>query len=360
VPTEVQPSTRTHHRLGGLLIGFAVTFLAADQLLARLRLPETPASTKAPKRMLADYAAQSPSIDVVFVGCSYTAFGIDPEAVDAAAAEQGLRIRSMNLGFGGAEALTSARLCELLLAGPQPPRVIYFELSPGILNARAPSLRYGVGQIGGPREARVLWEVSPRDRWTAVWSQVFACFHQWNEIEALMTCLRTGAPLNRPKYRRTPRGWLAWTAGVARRDATIAEEIAKRDAYWGEFAVADYALEAIVRVAELAKSQGVTLRFFEMPMSSDWTRVIRPDVAERYAAALQRLHRSGLEGPWVCPTGLIPDEEFFDSDHLVPAGAARMSRAIAEDLVTHLRFHSAREPARQAADDGSRPGFAGD
>jgi hypothetical protein len=335
-PIQVTTTTQTR-RLLGLAAGFVVTFLAGDRLIAMVRLPEMTSNTKAPARMLVEHAAMSPAADVVFVGCSYTAFGIDPETVDAEARRQGVELHSLNCGFGGAITLTSTRLCELLLAAPQPPQVIYYELSPGILNTRLPSLRYGVGQVGGWREAAVLWQVSPQDRATAVLSQALSGFYQWNDIRALVECAREGAPLFRPRYERSPRGWLAWTGGEADRAATIAREVARRDGYWGEYNIDDFALAAIVRAAALARAAGVKLRFYEMPMSGAWARVTRDDVEREYSVALATLQAAGCAVPWRCPPGWLSDADFFDADHLTAAGAGKFSEAIAQDVVRLAR-----------------------
>jgi len=324
-------------RLVPLLVGFVATFLLGDRLIAVVRMPETTANTKAPARMLAEYRELAPPADVVIVGCSYTAFGIDPEVVDAEARRLGEEVRSVNLGFGGAVSLTSTRLCELLFADGRAPRVIYYELSPGILNTRLPSLRYGVGQIGGWREAALLWRVSPEDRSTAILSQTLAGFDQWNDIRALVECLREGAPLFRPKYRRSERGWLAWTAGDGAREETIAREVAKRNGYWGEYAVDDFAMDALARVVGLATEHGSQVRFFEMPMSRAWSQVLRADVERTYAAALNEMRAAGLGEIWRAPAGLIDDADFFDADHLLPGGAEKFSRALARDLVEQLQ-----------------------
>jgi len=328
---------RTH--LAWLLVGFMVTFLAGDRILAMLDMPNTVANTKAPARMLARYPDQNPPADVVFLGCSYTSFGIDPETVDATARDLGVNVRSLNLGFGGAISLTNTRLCELWLERNPETRVIYYELSPGILNTRVPSLRYGVGQIGGPREAAVLWHESPRDRSTAILSQTLVGFHQWNDIRAITECLREGAPLYRPKYERSPQGWLAWQAGDVKRDATIAKEIAKRDVYWGPFEIKDYALDAVDRLLELAAEHDVQVRFFEMRMASEWARITRPDVEQKYAAAIAELRKRHGDAIDImrAPEGLIGDEDYFDADHMMPSGARKFSRVLAADLVTILR-----------------------
>lgn len=334
---QIDAAPRQRPRLWVVLVGFAATFVLGDRLIAMVTLPDTTSNTKAPVRMLEGYTAMSPPADVVFVGCSYTAFGIDPAIVDASAAAAGVPVRSLNLGYGGAVSLTSTRLCELMLNSDHPPRVIYYELNPGILNSRLPSLRYGVEQIAGPHEARVLWSVSPADRTTAVLSQTLAGFHQWNDIHAIVNCVLHGAPLYRPKYERSDRGWLEWQGGRDNRDRTITKEIAKRDVYWGDFRVEDFALDAVRRVAALAEERGVIVRFFELPMASEWRYVIRDDVRSKYEAALAELQSPDWPGLWQCPEGLVSDEDYFDSDHLMPQGAEKVSRVIADDLVGLLK-----------------------
>jgi len=334
---NVEKSGRTTPRLvARLLAGFLTTFLVVDRLIARVELPELVSNTKAPARMLADWARNARPVDVVFVGSSYTAFGINPETVDAEAARQGVSVHSLNLGFGGAITLTCTRLCELLLDSEHPPRVIYCELSPGILNTRRPSLRYGVEQIGGLREAAVLWRHAPQERATAILSQLLSGFDRWNDIRALVECAREGAPLFNPKYHRTDRGWLAWCFGDEERAATIAREVSKRDGYWGSYQVDDFALDAVRRLIELADARGAVVRFFEMPMSGDWQRVLRADVHAGYAAALNELRALDGVEVWTCPRGLMVDEDFFDADHLLPVGAEKLSRAVAQDLVELL------------------------
>ncbi|HRX84655.1 MAG TPA: hypothetical protein P5572_06500 [Phycisphaerae bacterium] len=315
-----------------MVVGFLATFILVDRLIARVQFPDTIYNTQSPARALADYEHQPGTADVVFLGCSYTAFGINPDVVDAEAQRRGVAIRSFNLGYGGALTVANTRLVELLLESDHLPKVIYYELSPAMLNRRVPSLRYAVGQIGGWREAALLWRLSPNDRAIAVLSQTLAGYHQWNTIHKIVECMREGAPIFRPKFARAASGYMTWTAGAADRDIRVSRKIEDRDHYWGNYVVDDFALEAVFRLERMAAAHGIEVRYFEMPMSTAWQQVLRDDVRSGYAEALAKLRAGGCSALWRCPSGLVDDSDYFDADHLLPSGAEKVSRAIAADV----------------------------
>lgn len=331
--TPDRRESRPGRQLIWMLVGFIATFFAVDQLIASVRLPETVWSAGSPLRLLEDYQHAEGRANVFFLGCSYTAFGVDPETIDAEAQRLGADVHSMNFGFGGALTVADTRLFELLLASGRPlPKVVYYELSPGMLNRRIPSLRYTVGQIGGWREAALLWSLSPADRSEAVLSQMLAGHSRWNSIRTLVECAREGAPVFATKFRRSDRGHLAWSCPPPARSALVAQRVAERTTYWGKYVIDDFAIDAVLRFDALARAHGITVRYFEMPMSEAWRQVISEDIRGAYAGALARLEAAGLAAPWRCPPGLVTEDDYFDADHLLAGGARKVSQALASDV----------------------------
>ncbi len=340
---------RVRNYLLGAGLGFLATVVLLDRVIAELPLPDMPQNVKAPRRMLAQQEAMDPPPDVVFLGCSYASFGIDPETVEAVAADAGVPVRSLNMAAGGAMAFTNARMCRLILEQPHPPKVIYFELSPGLLNSRWPSLREGVRRLGGLYEAAVLWDARPASRSVATLSITFAGYHQWSDIRRIVACVRDGAPINRTKYRTTDLGWQEWLAGLTRRTDLVAMRAATRDVYWGDFQIDEFSIDAVREVWRLGVERGVIVRFFEMPMSSDWDQVCTPEIRRRYGEVMAQLRAEGMPEPWRAPADLVTDDDFFDPDHLTSWGAQKVSRAIGQDLAALLGAPQAPDGAYASA-----------
>ncbi len=319
--------------LGGLALGFIVTSVAIDRIIAAVRLPDVPGTINGPARRIQALADLDRDPDVVFVGCSYSAFGINPAVADEECGRRGSPQFSFNLSSGGTVALTQTRVCEEALASAHAPKVICYELSPGILNSRETSLVYGVRSIGGLREASILWREEPDYRSDAVLAAAFAGSNQWSDIRTAVAATLQGARLDQTKYCTSPAGWMEWLGGRDRREAAIQHAIAWRHYYWGEYRIDDFMLDAVRRAMQLAREANAQIMFYEVPMSTAWERIIDDSIRARYDAAIEQLVSEGMPRPWSPPAGLFDDGDFFDADHMMPSGAEKFSRAIAAPIL---------------------------
>lgn len=97
-------------RLAGLL-SFLLTMALLQAAMAHWLSPPRSLELEA---KWADFEAHADDYDVVFIGTSHVQRQIDPRGVDSTLAEQGLAVRSYNLGLPKMSALEGAQLVERL------------------------------------------------------------------------------------------------------------------------------------------------------------------------------------------------------------------------------------------------------
>jgi len=339
---QERDNRRSLRQAVGIALGFLVTLGLGDWLFAQISLPPVYGSTNECRQKCVQYAALPRTPDVVFIGSSYTYYGVSPRTVDAEAGRLlGREVFSFNLASSAASLLTeSLTVRSMLNAGPAP-RVVYLDVSPrGASTTRREWLVWGMRGLGDARDLPLTLIADWDMIWESLRMAAFRSNFQFHDARLIAQYALRGAPLvPRLKTEYDERGWARWTGG--RRDDQAAWDVFRGTLALGvdgpAFAPDNINGRAIRRAVSELRAAGAMVRLLEIPRGT----VAAPPGAEAeaaaYAAFLDALSAdTGLQVVRA-PDGLVTGTHFFDLVHLTPEGAELFSRWLATDVANALR-----------------------
>jgi hypothetical protein len=345
-------SIRSH--VSRVVLGFLVAILAVDQLLSMFRLPRVYGSGNESRWKLELYEAQRKPPDVVFLGCSYEFFGINPRIVDAEVeSHTGTAIRSLNLSSAGATCLTQTLLMRRILERGLPPRVVYLGLSPrSVEDSRRKWQIAGIRALGEARDARLILPEDLSLLGEAFRAAAFRSNHQIDDTSLIMRRLFVGAPLMpAAKAQYDDRGWARWLGGDRKRFRN------NEDGGAGQFPVGNGGAfdrpnvngRALRWAIAALQSKGVSVRLLEMPLPS--TASTRDDRVSRgaYRRFVDALGAAAGLAVLRPPRDVVADRDFFDDGHLSAQGAEKFSRWLAKDVARLISASDGAVGSRLAA-----------
>ncbi|MCB9849895.1 MAG: hypothetical protein H6817_04245 [Phycisphaerales bacterium] len=327
---------------GAITLGFLLTLVLGDRLLAHAKLPRVYGSTNECrwKCDLYDQSAMTP--DVVFVGSSYSFYGISPRVIDAvASATLGQPVRSFNLASSAASLFTESLTIRRMLESGRYPRVAYLGISPrGVATTRREWLVSGMRGLGDARDASLTLTSDAEMIWETLRMATLASNFQIKDCQLITQRTLLGAPLDPvSKTEHDELGWARWV-GAEKLDIPPWDNArtALADGVDGPaYAPDNLNGRALRRAIADLQNAGITVRLIEMPIAS--TARLDPDSPEcaAYEAFVRAVEQDTGLTLLRTPDDVIPDAYFFDHLHLTGAGAELFSQWLAADVANTLR-----------------------
>ncbi|MHC5111050.1 MAG: hypothetical protein ACYTHJ_14355 [Planctomycetota bacterium] len=338
--------TLLKRRIMACAIGFAAVLVTGDQLLNSVDLPEIAGSVNAPRHKWRLYQCDERVPDVVFLGISYTLFGVRPAIVDREVKVlTDRRIQSLNLAAEGHTLLAEALMARRMARSGRLPRVVYFGISPDASDAaQREALARSIRSMG---DATSFWMVASSERdllGDAALASAFTSYHRWHDFRLISEKLALAAPLT---YRHAcrvyrPDGSLEWTGGNRRhllggRRAAAGDTVESTATFSGKgLDPANVHARALRDAIAELRGHGVEVRLLELPVTA-----AAPDAKQRnghraYQCFLDHLlSETGvtLVRP---PRELLQDVDYFDHGHLTADGARKLSKWLSRDVADAL------------------------
>lgn len=335
----LSPRARTRKNLRraiGVTAGFVLVLLSGDAILSRIPWPDLYGSRNLSHATWERFAHSSDSFDVLYLGCSYEWYGINPRVVDAEVARLGDRpIKSLNLSSSAASMVTNHLIARRVVESGRLPRLVYLDISPDATDVtRRNWIRHGLRSLGQMRDLPIAASVGSDVFLETLLSATFRSYGRWDDAGIAAGRAVLAAPMNpKLKMRFDDRGWAEWIGGDRELRQPPGPPAVPHPGSGSEASDGfDVNAVALRRTVELFRSVGVELRFLEMPMSSVAAPWDRHDGNEAYQDWL-RTATAGLDVSTVrIPQGVIVDSDFFDPVHLNSQGAAKFSTWLAQDI----------------------------
>ncbi len=331
------------------LAGFVALFVGGDLILSMMRLPIPEGSTNMVRRkweMLRDLEHQ---VDVVILGSSFEEFGVNPEVLDEHATRAlGQPVTSFNLAVPAASLNTEFLIVRNMLRSGCTPKVTYLGITPLAVDiAQKDWLNNGLRAFGEFRDLRHAWSTSRQAFGETLATSLFHSYFLWNDARLVSERFVLAAPIEGVwGVSRSERGWRAWS-GKKRpqrdRPGPAESDIASLKRRFD----LDYINGVRIRDAiESLREHGIEVRLLELPLASTALPMSAPSKNRRYRAFVEELlAKTGV--PLIRPpVDLLSDGDYFDDGHLVPGGAEKLSRWLAEDVVAALAGRGTRVAAR--------------
>jgi hypothetical protein len=280
---------------------------------------------------------EGPRLDVAFVGSSPVLNGFDPSFVERQVAEEtGARIRAGNLAVTGIYADVVYLVLKNVIPQQKVPRVIVYglreiELVAGVSNR---------GTIPYVPTALRLDDFSRYARETATERLDFVLGGMvplYRDQQLLRNALSIVFDPGDPFYRRYRKGgsapeFQAWNPippGWKAPDPNVSRAVYGRVLRWPHFD--SPLIERFAESLRVARARGSDVVVVNMPVSTVhrgyWTT---PGDLRSYRQLVQRI--AAEEGASLLdlydPEGLIPEEAFYDTNHLTKAGAEILMREL--------------------------------
>lgn len=320
----------------GMFTGFILILLAGDAILSRIPWPDLYGSRNLSQATWERFARSPESFDVLYLGCSYEWYGINPRVVDAEVARLGgPPLKSLNLSSSAASIVTNYLLTRRVVESGRLPRVVYLDISPNATDvAQRNWVRHGLRSLGELRDLPLAASLGSDVFLETLLCATFRSYGRWDDAGIAAGRAVLAAPINpKLKMRFDDRGWAEWVGGERalklRTEMTaITPPIGRHQPTGGP----DVNAVALRRTVELLTAAGVEVRLLEMPMSSVAAPWDRHNGNEAYRDWI-RTATAGLHVTTVrTPEGLIVDSDFFDPVHMNARGAAKCSSWLAEDV----------------------------
>ncbi len=97
-------------------------------------------------------------------------------------------------------------------------------------------------------------------------------------------------------------------------------------------------LTIIRDLQKLCDQNGINTRWILMPESSSFRSCYAPGVEGRLRQLRESLSSDGI-GPWSDARLWVPDDQFADGHHLLPAGAETFTDRLAHELFPEILAH---------------------
>lgn len=325
------------------MLGFLLMLVAIDRLVATIELPPVDGTINTPRAKLQLYDKAVSPPDAVYLGISYTLFGVRPDTINPLTSSALNRnVHTLNLAAEGhtllAQSLMALALIDRHENNTSPlPKVVYFGISPGAADASQTSaLRRSIQSLGSAAGTWLATTSPPELRSPAFASSLSASFHRWHDTRLIVRRLVTGTPLTstgRAAYDQY--GWKRWNGGTQR------HRLAQQPATSPETPNPAFDIENVngralcIAIAQL-KQAGINVCLLELPVSSTAPPHKQRHGNAPYLAFLDDIqHETGVRVTRP-PNDLLTDDDYFDHGHLLPDGAAKLSRWLATDLINRL------------------------
>jgi hypothetical protein len=344
--SAVLPHSRAHSVRRGLplfLSGFIAILFLGDFVLSVVPFPHLEGGTNETRWKFELLEGIRPAPDVLFIGCSYEQNGIMPTVVDARVGEMlGRPITSANLSASCTSALTASLMARRVVESDRRPRVIYLGVCPRNTDAGyARWMEYGLRAFSRPGDWPLTWTCEPSLFAESVLAGTFRSYHRWRECRRAAEAFFQGAPIE--VYEDTylsDRGWEKFDVKEVRpiRDdsayqAGLADYFSRQPGYFDTGNPNERALRQII--AEL-RSVGVVPKLIEMPLTETARGMFRREVRDGYRRMVHRLVTDTGVSLVRVPEGFMCADDFQDLEHLFPAGAAKFSHWLADDVASSL------------------------
>ncbi len=358
-----QPSCRS--RVTQFLAGFILLFFAGDWAIAKLRLPHLIGSTNIARRKWEMLRDQGVAPNVVILGSSFEEFGVNPTVLSEAAAEQfGREVTSMNLAAPASSLNTQYLVVRKLLEGSARPELVYMGITPYAADSgRERWIRNGLTALADHRDLCDCWPMDWSMFCETLTASMFRSYFQWNDLRLIVRNVVLATPWGDDLA--TAPSALGWReqSGKLRAQRTTPRGAGTERTSERYFAPAPWRFDSNningrrVRDAIAAlRLNGVTVRLLELPHAS--ISLIESDPRKNlyYRAFVDALvAETGVA--LVCPPeGLLVDEDYVDAGHLLPSGAAKLSRWLASDVTKALTARGARLAAANELRPPNRSG----
>lgn len=334
----LSPRVRTRRnvrRAIGMTTGFILVLLAGNAILSRIPWPDLYGSRNLGRATWERFARSSESFDVLYLGCSYEWYGINPRVVDAEVARLGGRpMQSLNLSSSAASIVTNHLIARRVVESGRLPKLVYLDISPNATDVTQRNwVRHGLQSLGEVRDLPMAASLGSDVFLNTLLCATFSSYGRWDDAGIVAGRAVLAAPINPTlKMRFDDRGWAEWIGGDRALRKSTKPAISAPAGGTGPSAGFDVNAVALSRTVELFTSVGVEVRLLEMPMSSVAAPWDRHDGNEAYRNWI-RTATVGLDVPTVrVPDGLIVDSDFFDPVHLNSQGAAKFSKWLATDM----------------------------
>jgi len=335
----LSPYVRTRkniRRVIGMLAGFVLALIAGDAILSRIPWPDLYGSRNLSHATWERFAHSSDSFDVLYLGCSYEWYGINPRVVDAEVARlDGRPIKSLNLSSSAASMVTNYLIARRVVESGRLPRLVYLDISPDATDVTQSNwIRHGLRSLGEARDLPIAAAVGSDVFLETLLCATFRSYGRWDDAGIATGRAVLAAPMNpKLKMRFDDRGWAEWIGGERElRQPPGPPAIPHPGSRSGTIDELDVNAVALRRTIELFTAAGVEVRFLEMPMSSVAAPWDRHNGNEAYRDWI-RTSTVDLDVSTVrVPEGFIADSDFFDPVHLNSRGATTFSSWLAKDI----------------------------
>jgi hypothetical protein len=335
---------RSRATLGWGLTGFAALQLglafAIEYVLPQLREPVYAWKAAGLSRRTTAAGARAPA--VVMLGSSRTAFGLTAGPLeDVLVREVGGPVVVFNFGLNGAGPVTELLILKRLLAEGRRPDLLLIEVLPPLL----------AGQTRRPAEARwldptALWfselPVLKRYRFPVRkirrrWCQAWPLPWYTRRINVLSQVVPSWLPWEkRQDWFRTidGSGWAAWPLPNRdperyRRDAVEARRA--YEPFLTGFRLGGPSCRALQAMLERCRQEAIPTALVLMPETAEFRRWYSPAAWEQVQTYLAGLSRE-YGAPLINAREWVADEDFIDTQHLLPRGAEVFSRRLGQDV----------------------------
>ncbi|MFQ5495336.1 MAG: hypothetical protein ACE5EX_08120 [Phycisphaerae bacterium] len=332
-------------RVTRFLAGFLMLFFAGDWLIAQLRLPRVTGSTNASRKKWEMLRDRRTTPDVVVLGSSFEQFGVNPVILDERATEQlGRKITTINLAAPASSLNTEYLVVRKMLEGADRPRLAYLGITPYAVDAgQGDWLRHGLRAFADHRDLRASWSADWSTFRETLIASLFGSYFQWNDLRLMTERLVLAAKWDHDaETASNARGWLAWQGKRRPRKrrsepatGAAVPETQVMPAAW-RFDSNNINGRSVREAIAALRRHGVTVRLLELPHTSDSRVESDPRKNQPYRAFVDALIAETGVALVRPPEGLLLDRDFFDDGHLLPAGAAKLSRWLAADVVRAL------------------------
>lgn len=282
------------------------------------------------------YRRMSPVPDVVFIGSSRTAWGVDPSHVDPVLTRAlGREIRSFNFGVAAGSAVVQRLAVDKILQRHPRPRLIVFGVSPrDVMDFGTFCLANEVTASVTPGRVAHLWnELTelPLGK-HVILSSLVPGRDRWESLQVEWISLRDGRPLCPPGVQDHDNGWTEFT------DYSPDKRLAKlpRDRQllrkWRGQRLSSAYCHALENALLQLQQAGVATMVYEDPFPPCLREDHRSGVYVEYQRWLQGAARrfGAVMLPPVFPDAA--DEDFIDGAHVAPWVVSRYSAHLADKI----------------------------
>ncbi|MGB0714323.1 MAG: hypothetical protein ACPGXK_00480 [Phycisphaerae bacterium] len=332
------------------LISFLLVFLAVDQFLALQPLRELYGSRNYSLWKWKLLSSQSEGPDVVVLGSSYEAYGINPQVMDAAI-RQALNVErtTLNLSASASSLLTQYLFVSRMLDAGHQPDVVLLGITPNAVDTGLASwLRNGLGALGAMDAVPLVFRHEPRFLDTAIPAALLKSYPRWHDFRICVQRLMLAAPINpRSGEIRHANGWAEWRGDTNPGHETLDDSvdvISGHDVVMQErMASSNINGVAVRRSIRMLREAGVEVLLIELPHSRFAPAYASPSKNRPYAEFVEQLRRETSVVVVRPPDGLLTDDDYWDGVHLSAEGAAKYSQWMASHVVRSIQRRESSE-----------------